>query len=102
MKTCIACGMPLEGEHAKDFGMDLPEGPVCRFDIKDGALKDPADIYEGGVMFFLTVANNDKSLAERLTRRNMKSLPHWQAHPFSLLDGAEATDAEWAEAMGKF
>jgi len=94
--------MPLEGEHANDFGADLAEGPVCRFDLKDGALKDPADIFQGGVMFFATtVAEGDRDLAARLTRRNMKSLPHWQAHPFGLLDGPEASDAEWESAMAK-
>ena len=39
IKSCITCGMPLEGNHAKDFGMDSSEGPVCRFDSENGKIK---------------------------------------------------------------
>lgn len=102
MKTCITCGMPLEGNHAGDIGLETPEGLVCAFDVKDGQIKDAADIFQGGVMFFLTAAaDNDRDLAERLTRKNMKMLPHWQTHPFDLLNGPEATDEEFAAAMAK-
>src|SRR5512135_1957017 len=83
MKTCITCGMPLEGNHEKDFGMDTPEGPVCQFDIKDGQIKPAEEIFEGGVLFFIdAAADGDRALAERLTRKNMKALPYWQKHPF--------------------
>ncbi len=102
MNTCIACGMPLEGAHVEDVGMQTPEGPVCKFDLKDGVLKEPAEIFQGGVMFFASsVAEGDQVLAERLTRKNMKALPHWQAHLFPLLDGSEATDEEFSAAMAK-
>jgi hypothetical protein len=102
MKICITCGMPLEGEHEKDFGIDAPEGPVCRFDSAGGKVKDVADIYAGGVQFFLeAVADGDRTLAERLTRKNMKALPYWQNHPSSMLDGEEASDEEFATAMAK-
>lgn len=102
MKSCITCGMPLEGAHASDIGFASPEGLVCKFDSVDGAIK-PADvIFEGGVVFFLNeVADGDRALAERLTRKNMKALPYWQAHPFALLDGDEATDEEFNAAMAK-
>lgn len=94
--------MPLEGNHEKDFGMDTPDGPVCQFDMKDGEIKPGAEIFEGGVVFFQNgVANGDRSLAERLTRKNMKSLPYWQTHPFDLLNGDEATDEEFGTAMAK-
>jgi len=94
--------MPLEGEHEKDFGMDTPDGPVCRFDSEGGKLKSGADICEGGVVFFQNeVADGDRGLAERLTRKNMKSLAYWQAHPFDELNGEEATDAEFGTAMAR-
>ncbi|MEK9156793.1 MAG: hypothetical protein AAB448_01500 [Patescibacteria group bacterium] len=38
---------------------------------------------------------------ERLTRRNMKSLPYWQTRPFAQLEGPEATDEEFSTAMAK-
>jgi hypothetical protein len=102
MKTCITCGMPLEGNHANDLGLETPDGPVCKYDEKDGQIKRPEDIFASGVAFFLTAcAGGDHALAERLTRKNMKSLPYWQAHPFALLDGQESTDEEFQSAMAK-
>lgn len=102
MKFCITCGMPLEGDHAADIGMELPEGTVCRFDLQDGALKSPEEIFEGGVQFFTgAAADGDRALGERLTRKNMKALAYWQANPFAGLDGEEATDEEYNAAMAK-
>jgi hypothetical protein len=102
MKTCITCGMPFEGNHANDIGLEAEEGPVCIYDVKDGAIKSPEDIFEGGVQFFLgEVATGDRDLAERLVRKNMKALPHWQNNPFAMLGGPVATDEEFAAAMAK-
>ena len=102
MKTCIACGMPFEGAHANDIGLETAEGPVCKFDSQDGKIKNAEDIFEGGIQFFMFKATDgDRDLAERLTRKNMKSLTHWQKNPFALLDGPEATDAEFGAAMAK-
>lgn len=94
--------MPFEGSHENDIGLELPEGPVCKFDSENGQVKSGEAIFEGGVVFFAdAVANGDRELAERLTRKNMKSLAYWQAHPFELLAGVEATDAEFQTAMAK-
>lgn len=102
MKSCITCGMPFEGNHINDIGLETSDGPVCVYDVKDGAIKPAEDIFEGGVQFFLgSVAGGDRELAERVTRKNMKSLLYWQAHPFEGLNGAEASDEEFAAAMAK-
>jgi hypothetical protein len=94
--------MPLEGAHEKDFGMKTQDGFVCKHDMEDGELKSDGEIFEGGVQFFLgAVANGNRALAERLTRKNMKSLPYWKKHPSPELDGPEATDREFADAMSK-
>lgn len=94
--------MPLEGDHAGDVGIETAEGFVCRFDVVDGAMKPAEEIFEGGVQFFLgSVADGDRALAERLTRKNMSTLSYWQTHPFALLDGEQATDEEFAVAMMK-
>lgn len=94
--------MPLEGEHAGDFGFDSLDGPVCRFDSENGAIKSPEDIFAGGVAFFAdAVAAGNVELASRLTRRNMRTLAYWQAHPFTLLDGPVATDDEFSSAMAQ-
>jgi len=96
----MTCGMPLEGAHEKDIGLETPEGFVCVHDVKDGNIKSGEDIFEGGVQFFLSsVASGDRNLAERLTRKNMKRLEYWKTHPFSMLEGTEATDEEFAAAM---
>ncbi len=102
MKNCMTCGMPLEGAHANDIGLETPEGLVCKFDSENGKIKDPEKIFEGGIEFFAnTVTDGDRELAERLTRKNMKSLPYWQSRPFANLEGEEASNEEFQEAMAK-
>ncbi len=94
--------MPLEGAHANDIGLETAEGLVCKFDVQDGVIKSGEDIFEGGVQFFLSsVADGDRALAERLTRKNMNALTYWQAHPFAVLEGEQASDQEFGEAMSK-
>lgn len=94
--------MPFEDSHANDIGLETVDGPVCVYDVKDGAIKPSAEIFEGGVEFFMGQdAVGDRALAERITRKNMKSLPYWQTHPFDLLNGEEATDEEFGTMMAK-
>lgn len=94
--------MPFVGAHANDIGLETAEGPVCKFDVEDGKIKSGEDIFEGGVVFFAAeAADGDRGLAERLTRKNMKSLAYWKSHPFALLDGPEATDQEFGAAMSR-
>jgi hypothetical protein len=102
MKSCMMCGMPLEGNHEGDVGLETAEGPVCKFDVVNGVVKSPEEIFEGGVHFFMgSVADGNRALAERLTRKNMSMLPHWQANPFILLDGEQSSDEEFGVAMAK-
>ncbi len=102
MKTCITCGMPFEGNHVNDIGLETAEGPVCKFDVADGVIKSPEDIFMGGVEFFAgSVCDGDRELAEKMTRKNMKMLPYWQARPFAMLDGEEVSDEQFAELMAK-
>ena len=102
MKSCITCGMPFEGNHVNDVGLETAEGPICIYDTKDGAMKSPEGIFAGGIEFFSQyVADGNREFAERITRKNMKSLPYWQAHPFEKLNGPEATDQEFGEVMAK-
>ena len=84
-------------------GLQSLYGPVCTFCSVGDKLKAGDDIFEGGVQFFLgTVACGDLELAQRLTRKNMNSLPYWQEHPFDGLEGPEATDEEFQEVLMKF
>jgi hypothetical protein len=94
--------MPFVGDHANDIGLETADGPVCKFDVAEGKMKSPEEIFEGGVQYFTkSVADGDRDLAERITRKNMKSLSYWQAHPFEMLNGEEATDEEFGTAMTK-
>ncbi len=94
--------MSFTGEHADEIGMETSDGPVCIHDCEDGEIKEAEDIFASGVAFFAdSVAEGDFDLAERLTRRNMLSLPYWQENWFEELSGREATNAEFAEAMAK-
>ncbi len=102
MNTCITCGMPFTGEHENEIGMETSYGPVCIHDSEDGEIKDPEDIFAGGVAYFVdNVTDGDFDLAERLTRCNMLSLEYWQENPFEELEGPVATEAEFKEAMAK-
>ncbi len=102
MKTCITCGMPLEGAHEGEVGMETEEGPICAFDMDGGKVRDGVAIFEGGVAFFQSeVADGDRGLAERLTRLNMSRLPYWIARPFAELEGEKATDEEWTACMAR-
>lgn len=102
MKSCITCGMPFEGDHANDIALELPEGPVCKFDAPEGKMKSPEEIFEGGVNYFAeAVAEGDRDLAARLTRRNMKDLAYWQDRPFALLEGELSSDEEFGAMMAK-
>lgn len=100
MNQCITCGMPLE--RAEDcFGGDL-NATVCIHCAKpDGTPKSCAEIFEGGVGFFINATGSPRDLAEKLTRRNMKALPYWQEHGTDCLNGEEATEEEFNTAMAK-
>ena len=109
MKSCVTCGMPFEGKHADDIGLEITEGPVCKFDCElapsgvegEMAMKSPEGIFEGGVGFFSMYTSGDKALAERLCRRSMNSLPYWQVRHFAMMDGAQATDTEHSAIIAK-
>jgi hypothetical protein len=102
MQSCITCGMPFVGAHEKEIGLETVDGPVCVHDVSEGHIRPAKEIFAGGVAFFQhAVADGDRALAERLTRKNMRTLSYWQTHPRAELDGPAATDAEFGAAMAK-
>ncbi|MCX6732954.1 MAG: zinc ribbon domain-containing protein [Candidatus Roizmanbacteria bacterium] len=98
---CSTCGMPLEKK--EDVGLVNTSGSFCRYCVKkDGKVKTADQIFAGGVSFFMhSIEGTPLALAERITRRNMKSLPFWKARKDQCLVGDEATDEEYADAMKK-
>ena len=100
MKTlCAACSMPLEKK--EDIKLVIGEDSFCKYCVdKNGKLKSAEQIFRGGVSFFMhTVEGTPLDLAERITRRNMKSLAYWQKNKPTCLEGSEATNEEYTEAM---
>ncbi|NTW30757.1 MAG: AraC family transcriptional regulator [Candidatus Moranbacteria bacterium] len=99
-KICHACGMPLEKKEDFAGGNEAAEFCLHCADV-DGNVHSCEAIFESGVRFFMSAVGADRALAERVTRKNMKRLPQWQGKTCAILEGEEATDAEFAEALGK-
>lgn len=98
MKKCFACGMPLE--HEEDFANSDLNSDFCQYCVNaDGSVKSCEQIFKGGVDFFMHATGCDQYMAEKVTRKNMKSLPYWQNETDQVLQGEVATDEEFAEAM---
>jgi len=93
--------MPLADESV--LGAEVPQGAVCVHCVsEDGRVKSCVEVFEGGVMFFIgAVPNMERDLAEKLTRKNMKSLPYWQENGDECLDGEIATEEEFVDALNK-
>lgn len=97
-KFCQACGMPLA--KPEDFAGGNENSDFCLYCAdENGQVKSCAEIFEGGVQFFVNQTGSDRALAERLTRKNMKRLPYWQDKDCEVLQGEAASDEEFAEAM---
>lgn len=99
-KKCQACEMPLEEK--EDFaGEDETANLCCFCGNADGSMKTCKEIFEGGVQFFLSQLKGDREMAEKITRKNMNTVPYWQDKDCEILKGEMATDEEFAEAMKK-
>jgi len=101
MESCIACSMPLS--NSSDVGARVDEGAVCiHCATADGKMKSCEEIFEGGVQFFMgAVPGTERALAERLTRKNMNMLAYWQKNKGACLNGEEASEQEFEDAMSK-
>ena len=98
---CATCGMPLEKK--EDVGLVNDTGSFCRYCVgEDGKVKSGKLIFNGGVSFFMhALSGMPLDLAERVTRKNMQSLSYWKERKELCLEGEEATDEEYGEAMKK-
>ncbi len=102
MKTCIACGMPMNLE--EDFGNEDQSCESCiNCTNPDGTVRSCEEIFEGGVDFFMNeIVGTSQELAEKLTRKNMKQLSYWNDNDCECLKGEEATDEEFQKALENF
>lgn len=74
----------------------------CKHCVDDaGRVRSCAEIFEGGVSFFMDRLGLDRQAAERVTRKNMGVQPHWQGRDCPELRGEMASDAEFAAALEK-
>lgn len=91
--------MPLNKK--EDVGLVDSTGSFCRYCVgTDGKVKSGNLIFDGGVSFFMhAIPGIPLDLAQRVTRKNMKSLPYWRERKEQCLEGEMATDEEYAEAM---
>lgn len=100
MTHCETCGMPMnQPEH---FALGDTSSTFCVHCVdEDGTLKSAEDIFAGGVQFFMNSTGADRVMAEKITRKNMNQQTYWQDKEEAILQGEEATDDEFAEAMAK-
>lgn len=98
MKTCHACGMPLSKKD--DFANGDETSNFCHYCVNpDGSVKSIEEIFESGVQYFLSQLNGDRSMAEKIVRKNMLSLPYWNGNDAAVLKGEVATDDEFQTVL---
>lgn len=98
--NCAACGMPLD---SKDLiGLSIENHTFCVYCVDDKKeVRSCKEIFEGGIRFFVDRRVADRSLAERVTRKNMRMLRYWQDKQDPCLDGELASDEEFETVMLK-
>lgn len=86
----------------EDFAGGDENAHFCAFCTDaTGTVKSCADVFEGGVQYFMSQVGDDRAKAERIVRKNMSQLPYWQDKECELLKGEMATDEEFAEVLSK-
>jgi len=87
--------------HPDDFGNQDEWSRTCVYCTNaDGSVKSCEEIFDSGVTYFMKATSSDRLTAEKLVRKNMLQLPHWQGVAHTLLEWPVATDEEFAAAMG--
>lgn len=100
MKECQACGMPMMDK--EDFAQGDENAALCAYCANaDGKAKTCQEIFAGSSGYFQEALGVDKTMADRITRKHMRSLPYWQGEEDDCLKGDMATDEEFAQAMKK-
>jgi len=77
MRTCIACGMPME--KAEDFAMDDPgKDYCCHCAREDGTMQSYEEKKQNLIRFVTRTQGLDEKAAEKVVVTMMKSLPAWR------------------------
>jgi hypothetical protein len=101
MKFCAACSMPLDSDAV--IGLETDKESFCIHCVnEDKEVKSCAEIFEGGVQFFMSLdASVTRNFAEKAVRKNMRNLSYWQAKESPCLSGEIATDEEFNSILAK-
>ncbi len=77
MKTCIACGMPME--KAEDFAMGDTGKDYCRYCARpDGTMQSYDEKLESMTGFIVRTQGLDKGVAVEAAKAMMAKLPAWK------------------------
>ncbi len=77
MKTCIACGMPMEDK--ADFAMHDVEKEYCVHCAReDGSMQNFEEKLAGMTNFIVRTQGLDTAVAKQAAESMMRKLPAWQ------------------------
>lgn len=77
MKTCIACGMPME--KAEQFAKGDTSLDYCAYCAKpDGSMRNYDETLEGMTQFMVRTQGVDEGVARTAAAEAMAKLPAWQ------------------------
>lgn len=79
MKTCIACGMPMEDE--SDFAMNDPSKNYCvHCSRPDGEMQSFEEKKVNLTDFIMKTQGFDNRAAEKMAEHMMRRLPAWKPY----------------------
>lgn len=79
MKTCIACGMPMN--KPSDFAMNDTNKEYCVYCARpDGSMQSFEEKKEGLKNFIIKTQGFDESAALSMAENMMRSLPAWKKY----------------------
>lgn len=78
MKTCIACGMPMES--AADFALGDMEKDYCLYCARpDGSMQSFAEKWAGLTDFIIKTQGLNNKAAKAAAKEMMSKLPAWKS-----------------------
>jgi hypothetical protein len=77
MKTCIACGMPME--KASDFAMEDTNRDYCLYCANpDGSMQSYEEKRQNMIEFMIRTQGLEEGVAQTTVENMMKKLPAWE------------------------
>ncbi|SHJ37422.1 zinc ribbon domain-containing protein [Lutispora thermophila] len=79
MKTCIACGMPMED--IADFAANDPSKDYCIYCSRpDGEMQSFEEKKESFTKFLVMTQGFDENVARKIAEGMMRKLPSWEKY----------------------